>query len=105
MLPLPFMVQVVMATAYWPLQILALTRMRGAWRFVALIPIAVFLGSSGVGLAQNSNLWPLFGLFLLPHSAIFMGILWPLYFCFSKEAKKKSSDTPEPASPSDAGHL
>lgn len=59
------------------LQWRALQRWRGGWRVMAWLPLpfaAFLVGSTVVGYAQHSNLWPLPVIFGLPLCLVFLGL-------------------------------
>ena len=63
---------------YPVLQILALKRMQGKWRKLALLPLLVMVPVLFVtfqGLYKGSNLWPLFFIFTSPFAMAYLAVL------------------------------
>jgi len=63
---------------YPVLQASALRKMHGGWRALAalpLLPMAVVLSATVIGLVQGSNLWPLLLIFTAPVALIYLFIL------------------------------
>lgn len=68
----------VAAAAYIPLQLFTLLKWAGGWRWLALAPLIVMvpvIAWSVMGLAQESNLWPLLLIFASPFAALYLVIL------------------------------
>jgi hypothetical protein len=78
---------VIISIAYLPLQIAVWTKWNGAWFYWSIVPAIIPIIGCGVGLAKNSNLWPLWGAFLLPASALVLGVLW----CGHRLTEKKQN--------------
>ena len=67
------------AIAYLPLQIYACPHWRGGWRIAAFVPLLLMVPVfviTGIALAQESNLWPIFLIFLAPVGTAYLVILF-----------------------------
>ncbi|HUG92652.1 MAG TPA: hypothetical protein VML55_17560 [Planctomycetaceae bacterium] len=66
------------AIAYVPLQIHAIRNWRGGWRLGAFVPLLLMVPVfviTVVGLVQESNLWPIYLIFLAPVGTGYLVIL------------------------------
>jgi glucan phosphoethanolaminetransferase (alkaline phosphatase superfamily) len=60
----------------------AIKEMEGLWRILACVPliaVAAAIVVSIIGLIQESNLWPIFLIFILPVAYVYLLILWAVY--------------------------
>jgi hypothetical protein len=74
--------------AYIILQIVAILRSSGSFRWVAALPLVIMIPVfvfTGIAFAQNSNLWPLWLLFTSP-----LALLYVVVVLFVRPAAKSS---------------
>ena len=66
-------------TIYLILQIGATLSLRGNKRKIALLPIPTMVLvaiATIIGYRQESNLWPIYMIFISPLAALFVGVVW-----------------------------
>jgi O-antigen ligase len=75
------------------LQFLAIKRMRGGWRVLALLPLLIMipvLVVTFLGLSRGSNLWPIILIFVAP---IVFAYLIILFFAHAAVQRKRHEKT------------
>jgi hypothetical protein len=78
--------------AYPKLQYTAIQRLRGGWRALSLLPLAVMAVVVAVtvpAVIQGANLWPLYLIFVTPFATVYLGLL-----LFAHRRLDRASDQP-----------
>ena len=76
---------------YPVLQYLALKRLRGVWRnlaFVPLVPMVIVLFVTFLSFFQQSNLWPIFLIFVSPFALVYLVVLLASHWFVMRGARK-----------------
>jgi hypothetical protein len=76
------------ALGYLPLQIIALVKWRGAWRWAAVAPLALMVPVivyTAYAFAQDSNLWPIVLIFAAPIATFGLGILFVIHYVTTRQ--------------------
>ena len=79
-------------TVYLILQIGAILNLQGKMKKLALLPIpimALVIIVTIVGYQQQSNLWPIYLIFVSPIAVLFVGTVWAIGFFASKKKDGK----------------
>jgi len=79
---------------YPVLQVLAIVRLRGGWRILAFLPLVVMtpvLIVTFVGFHQDSNLWPLYLIFVAPVILAYLIILLVAHAAVRRSSQSGSS--------------
>ncbi len=74
-------------TIYLILQIGSILNLRGTKRKIAMVPIPAMIlvvVATIVGYQQESNLWPIYLIFISPFAALFVGLIWLVDFLSKK---------------------
>lgn len=80
----------ILGIVYLPLQIAAWMKWKGVWFHLSLVPAGIPLVACAVGLLKESNLWPFWGAFALPGSALVLGAIWCCRW-FVQQTKDKNA--------------
>jgi hypothetical protein len=78
---------IIFGIAYLPLQIAVWTKWKGAWFYWSFVPALIPIIGCAIGVVKDSNLWPFWGAFLFPASALALGVLW----CFHWLTERKKN--------------